>query len=388
MKKIRDIIDQNRAWYCVECGKCSAVCPITPWENRSYTTPRLLVEKALNGSAEDTYDDPLFWSCLTCKRCSQLCPSDVFFSEFIRDVRQLARNNGRSGECTHGDVIHTWGRMMTASDLDQHRLDWLRDGLKISNDSDILYFVGCLPHYDILFQDLGIEGVEIARAAVKILNALGIEPQILPDERCCGHDQIWEGDAETFQGLAGLNLEAIRNSGARQIVTTCPECARTLGLDYPNLVGEHGMQVLHLSQFIHQQLSESELNRIFQKMEGVATYHDACRLSRHLGVTEDPRSLIKTVGLDLVEMQHARQTGLCCGTSCWTSCGKVSKNIQVQRLREARATGADMMIAACVKCQIHFKCAQQDPERRQDIAIKIRDLTTVLADCLVNSSRN
>ncbi len=148
------------------------------------------------------------------------------------------------------------------------------------------------------------------------------------------------------------------------------------------------MEVLHLSQFIHRQLSESELNRIFQKMEGVATYHDACRLSRHLGVVEDPRALIMTVGLDLVEMQHARQNALCCGTSCWTSCGKVSKNIQVQRLREARATGADMMIAACVKCQIHFKCAQQDPERRQDIAINIRDLTTVLADCLVNSSRN
>jgi len=382
MNRLREIIDRNRAWYCVECGKCSAVCPITPWENRSYTTPRLLVEKALNGRAEDAFDDPLFWSCLTCKRCSQLCPSDVFFSEFIRDIRQLARNNGRSGACTHGDVIHTWGRMMTAADLEQHRLEWLNDEIKISNDSDVLYFVGCLPYYDALFQDLGIEGIKIARAAVKILNTLGIEPQILPDERCCGHDQIWQGDAETFQGLAGLNLEYIRSSGAKQIVTTCPECARTLGLDYPNLVGEHGMEVLHLSQFIHRQLSESELDRICQKMEGVATYHDACRLGRHLGVYEDPRALIMTTGLDLVEMQHARQTGLCCGTSCWTSCGKVSKNIQVQRLREAKATGADLLVTSCVKCQIHLKCAQQDPERGQDIAMKIRDLTTVLADCL------
>ena len=245
--------------------------------------------------------------------------------------------------------------------------------------------MGCLPYYDALFQHLGIEGVEIARAAVKILNALGIEPQVLPAERCCGHDQIWQGDVPTFQALAGLNLETIRSSGASQIVTTCPECARTLGLDYPHLVGEHGMEVLHLSQFIHRHAPESELNRIFRKMSGVATYHDPCRLSRHLGETEDPRMLIKTVGLDLVEMQHARQTGLCCGTSCWTSCGKVSKNIQVQRLKEARATGADIMIAACVKCQIHFKCAQQDPERGKDIAIKIRDLTTVLADCLLEN---
>ncbi len=386
MNRLREIIDRNRAWYCMECGKCSAVCPVTPWEGRSYTTPRLLVEKALKGNAEDVFDDPLFWSCLTCKRCSQLCPSDVLFSEFVRDVRQLARSNGRSGECSHGEVIQTWGRMMTDPGLAQRRLEWLNDDVKISNDSDTLYFVGCLPYYDALFQNLGIEGLEIARAALKILNYLGVEPQILADERCCGHDQIWEGDGETFQGLAGLNLEYIRRSGARRIVTTCPECARTLGLDYPKLVGEHGMEVLHLSQFIRRQFSDSDLNGILQKLEGPATYHDPCRLNRHLGVYEDPRELIVATGLDLVEMEHSRHTSLCCGTTGWTSCGKVSKNIQVQRLREANATGADLLITSCVKCQIHLKCAQQDPGLGQDIAIKIRDLTTVLADCLSEDS--
>ena len=382
MNRIRDIIDRNRAWYCVECGKCSAVCPITPWESRSYTTPRVLVEKALNSNAEDVFDDPLLWSCLTCKRCSELCPSDVFFSEFVRDFRQLARSNGRCGDCTHGEVIQTWGRMMTNPDLAQNRLEWLNNELKISEDSDTLYFVGCLPYYDALFQNLGIEGVEIARASVKILNSLGIEPQVLPDERCCGHDQIWEGDLETFQGLASLNLENIRDSGAKRIVTTCPECARTLSLDYPKLVGEHDMEVLHISQFIRRLSSDSKLNWDLQKMQGVATYQDACRLSRHLGVYEDPRELITATGQELVEMEHTRHTSLCCGTTGWTSCGKVSKNIQVQRLREAKATGADLLITSCVKCQIHLKCAQQDPELGQDIAIKIRDLTTVLADCL------
>jgi Fe-S oxidoreductase len=142
------------------------------------------------------------------------------------------------------------------------------------------------------------------------------------------------------------------------------------------------MEVLHLSQFIRRQSSDSDLNRILQKMEGAATYHDACRLSRHLGVYEDPRALIKAAGFDLVEMEHARHNSLCCGTSCWTSCGKVSKNIQVQRLKEANATGADLLITACVKCQIHLKCAQQDPELGQDITINIRDLTTVLAESL------
>jgi heterodisulfide reductase subunit C len=114
-----DIINKNRAWYCLECGKCSAVCPITFWETRAYCSPRLLIEKALDNRSDDVWKDPLFWSCLTCKRCSELCPSDVLFAEFVRDARALARNDGLSGECTHGEVIQTWGRMMTDPELDQ-----------------------------------------------------------------------------------------------------------------------------------------------------------------------------------------------------------------------------------------------------------------------------
>jgi heterodisulfide reductase subunit D len=382
MNNLQDIINQNRAWYCLECGKCSAVCPITLWETRAYCSPRLLIEKALHGNSADVYEDPLFWSCLTCKRCSELCPSEVLFSDFIRETRGLARNKDLSGDCTHGEVIQTWGRMMTAPELDQNRLDWLGRDLRTSQDSEVLYFVGCLPYYQVQFKDLGIEGLEIARAAVRILNHLGIEPQVLSDERCCGHDQIWQGDMVTFDALAHLNLERIKATGARQIVTTCPECARTLALDYPQRVGEHGMEVLHLTQFIGRQPAASTPGWDSGKKSYTATYQDACRLSRHLGVYEEPRALLHASGLELVEMERSRRSSLCCGSSCWTACGKVSKNIQVERLKQAKATGAELLITTCIKCQIHFKCAQQDPILKEDIAIPIRDLTTVLADRL------
>jgi Fe-S oxidoreductase len=60
----------------------------------------------------------------------------------------------------------------------------------------------------------------------------------------------------------------------------------------------------------------------------------------------------------------------------------VSKNIQVERLKEAKATGADLLVTTCVKCQIHFKCAQDDPLLRDEIDIQIRDLTTLVAENL------
>lgn len=378
MDQLRDAIDRNRAWYCMECGKCSAVCPITRWEGRSYTSPRILVEKAIEGRDDELLDDLLFWSCLTCKRCSELCPSDVHFSEFIRDARAVAREDGRQGECTHGEAIQTWGRMMAQPGLRQNRLGWLSDDLQVSDSSDTIYFAGCLPYYDALFADLGVEGVRIAQAAVKILNHLGIQPQVLADERCCGHDQLWEGDVATFRALADLNLELFKASGARRVVTTCPECARTLKLDYPQLVGAHGLEVLHLAEL----MAEHGLQVDHQGEARRATYQDPCRLGRHLGVYDAPRAVMADLGLDLVEMERTRNASLCCGTSCWTACGQVSKNIQVERLQQAQATGAKLLVTACVKCQIHFKCAQHDPAMAEKIDIEVRDLATLVAEAL------
>jgi len=119
-----------------------------------------------------------------------------------------------------------------------------------------------------------------------------------------------------------------------------------------------------------------------QKRQGPVTFHDPCRLGRHLGIYDAPRALMEAMGFQLKELEHSRQASLCCGTSCWTACGRVSKNIQIERLQQARATGADMLVTACVKCQIHFRCAQQDPGLSNELKIDIRDLTTLAAEQL------
>ncbi len=380
MPEMKAIIDQNRAWFCLDCGKCGAVCPISKWEAREFTSPRLLIEKALQGRTEEVMDDPLFWSCLICKRCTELCPSDVYFTEFLRDARSMARGLDRIGDCTHSEMIQTWGRMMSNRDQRQNRLSWLTDDLKTSDDSDIVYFVGCLPYYDPLFKKMDVEGVKVAQAAVRIMNHLGIEPQVLAEERCCGHDQLWEGDQETFRTLGAINIEILKDSGARRIITTCPECARTLKIDYPQFIGDHGLKVMHLVEF----LASQDLSGVTDRKSAV-TYQDACNLGRHLGIYDAPRQIMQDFGFDLVEMSRSRSAALCCGTSCWRACGQTSKSIQVERLKEAKATGAETLVTSCIKCQIHFKCAQNDPILGEEINIEIRDLTTLLADSLLES---
>jgi Fe-S oxidoreductase len=379
MEAIQQIIKSTKAYYCLECGKCTSVCPISRREP-AYS-PRLTVERALWGEGGELLTDVLLWSCLTCQQCSTRCPSDVRYVDFIRDLRALARRAGQEGLCSHGEAIQTWMRMMASPNLKQNRLDWLDEDLKVSADSDTVYFVGCLPYYDILFNKIGAQGVEVARSAVRVLNRLGVEPVILENERCCGHDLLWEGDVANFCQLAELNIAMLQATGARRIVTTCPECARTLEVDYPAYIGDLGMEVMHITELLAQRLAEGK-PRITHHVSRITTYHDPCRLGRHLGVYDAPRQVIEALGLELVEMEHSSKNALCCGTSCWTNCGAINKQIQVDRLSEARATGAELLVTTCAKCQIHFKCAMDDHGLGEEAGMEIRDLVTLVDEAL------
>ena len=380
MESIGQVIKANRAYFCLDCGKCTSVCPIS-WRDSTFS-PRAMVEAT---RLENILHNEQLWECLTCGRCTQVCPSDVRFLSFIRDMRTLARDANVRGHCSHGAAVQTWMRLMTDPDLEQSRLDWLDDDeetpphlreLRTADRSDTIFFTGCLPYYQVLFGKIGAQGVEIAKSAVKVLNHLGIEPMVLADERCCGHDLLWEGEVDTFRRLAALNTERLHATGAKQIVTTCPECALTLKRDY-----QLDMQVLHISQL----LAASDLKigaGGFQDENDrgrPVTYQDPCRLGRHLDVYEEPRQVIAALGLELTEMGSNRGRAICCGTSAWTHCGATAKSIQVDRLREAGATGAETLVTACAKCQIHFKCAQNDPQLEDDLRIEIKDLTTLVA---------
>ena len=125
------------------------------------------------------------------------------------------------------------------------------------------------------------------------------------------------------------------------------------------------------------------MNKLALKADSeTVTFQDPCRLGRHAGVYEPARNLIKEAGADLQEMEHSHADSVCCGVSSWVSCGRCSKAVQLDRLKEAVATGAKKMITPCLKCSIHFNCAQTGelPVDRKEVAIEIVDLTSYLAE--------
>jgi Fe-S oxidoreductase len=268
-------------------------------------------------------------------------------------------------------------RIQSAPALTQNRLDWITPDLRVSpSHGEILYFVGCLPYFDTFFSDMKLSMKMIAVDTVKILNAMGIEPVVLPHERCCGHDLLWIGDEPSFHQLRRLNVESFQNAGVKTIVTACSECSYVLRQFYPDSTQPFPFEVMHLSEYL-QKTGLGDVNGLSH----TATYQDPCRLGRFQKIYNAPRDLLGSI-LEIREMKHFGAGAWCCGNSAWLGCDRYSKQIQVERLLEAKDTKSDLLVTACPKCQIHLSCAMRDVNLLQDLDMEIKDLSSVIAESI------
>lgn len=372
METIADSINRTKAYYCVGCGKCTSACPLSRFGDYS---PDSLVERALLGLP--VQPDLRLWSCLACNRCKEACTYGVEYPEFIRGIRGAASKEKEKGVCAHGELFSLMTLFTFAHEREQDRLKWVSEDLKVSEKGDILYFSGCLPYFDIVFRDLGVNTVEIARSTVKILNKLGISPVVMNNEVCCGHDLFWNGDVETFKKLAARNIQNIRDTGARKVIFSCPEGYRTFKLDYPDFFDVE-FEVVHISEFLSEKIEAGEIE--LRKIDAKVTYHDSCRLGRHLGIYDAPRNVIAEITGDFVEMASNRENALCCGTSGWTNCDGISEEIRRERLKEGIDTGAAMMVTSCPKCLIHFTCHMSN--RKEDYDIELVPFEALVAKAM------
>lgn len=373
------LIQETNAYSCIECGKCTGACPVARYS--STFSPRQILTGSIHNSHPDAFRKADLWSCLTCKRCDEVCPSDIKYIDFIHLIRQFQGIENREGTCSHGGILESISKIMMAPDLKQQRLDGLNGNLQISQNSEYLYFMGCLPYFEVLFEDINVEAMKIARNTIKILNYFDIKPQVLSDEKCCGHDSYWNGDIQTFHKLGLANIDQINKAKVKKIITSCPECYRTLKIDYPKNFGRQEYEVFHISEFLSEIIADKK--PVLKSEPQKVTFQDPCRLGRHMNIYEQPRETLRSIsGVDLVEMGHHHKRSICCGVTGWMNCSQVSKQIQANRLGEAKVTGADILVTACAKCQIHFNCALNDQNLGKEMPFQIKDLTEVVGESL------
>ena len=383
MKQVMNqIIEDTGAFDCVECGKCTTVCPVAKYDPNF--APRTVVLKASEGIVENVKSNKDVWTCVTCEQCNSMCPYKVDYSGFIRGMRNEAVAFDNVPVCSQGGLIQGIMRIQASTDLKQKRLDWVTPDLKIADKGDVFYFAGCISYFDTIFkerEELGLSG--IPRAAVRIMNKAGITPAVSNDEVCCGHDLNWTGDEDNFKKLMKKNVDLIKASGAKKVVFSCPECLRTFKMDYQDFLGDFDFELVHLSELVEGLVKEGKLK--LKKNARKVTFQDSCRLGRHLGIYDAPREALKaSEGTQLVEMENTRDKALCCGVSAWATCDETSRKIQVARLTEAKKTGADCLVTGCYKCLIHLSCTLENKTQvpKEQIDIPIKDLSVVIAEAL------
>ena len=83
---MRDLIllkQSTQAALCLECGKCSTMCPLARF--RGFSAARMMSiqdpEAEIHGHAEAVQ------RCLTCGACEVRCPQGVRYTEFVRGLR-------------------------------------------------------------------------------------------------------------------------------------------------------------------------------------------------------------------------------------------------------------------------------------------------------------
>jgi Fe-S oxidoreductase len=374
-----ELARETNAWACYDCGKCTATCPITR-SGAAYSPRRHVLATNLGDRQEVVADDSLA-ACLTCSLCDQRCPAEVSYTELVMRLRELVFNEGQQPECPHGGALQSVMRMMAKGGTQQDRLGWLTDELKTHpKQGEVFYWTGCTMYYDAFFPEFESTTLEGTKAAIRLLNTLGVTPVVSAEERCCGHDLLWNGDRKSFDALAEHNVNLVKESGATMVVTSCAECLRTWKVDYQSFLAGTGLHVVHLTEYLAENLEELNLAPNGNRK---VTYQDPCRLGRHLGIYEPPREVMAAVpGVELTDMGRSGAKAACCAGGTWSNCDRFAKQIQVERLREARATGAEVLVTACPKCQIHFQCAMKDPNLGDEISIEMKDIAEIVVEAL------
>ncbi|WP_439559687.1 (Fe-S)-binding protein [Dyadobacter sp.] len=239
---------------------------------------------------------------------------------------------------------------------------------------EVLFWVGCAGSFDDRYKKVTV-------AFAKILNKTGVKFAVLGTEESCSGDPARRaGNEFTFQMLAMSNIQVLDMYGVKKIVTACPHCFNTLKNEYPELGGNY--DVIHHSQFLQQLIDEGRI----RPEDGLAfkgkkiTFHDSCYLGRANDIYEAPRKVLESLDADLTEMKRSRAKGLCCGAGgaqMFKEPEKGSKDINIERIEEALATGADTIAVACPFCMIMMTDGLKNKEKEN--TVRIYDLAELVA---------
>ncbi|MHA1129719.1 MAG: (Fe-S)-binding protein [Candidatus Helarchaeota archaeon] len=352
-------------WACIRCNTCKYVldeyddsCPAgKKFQFESfYGSGKVWIARGLlTGQLEFTPSlIQKIYACPACGSCAVQCELEVsdHILEIIEGLRAEAVRQG-FGPLDNQKAFETAiaAEHNPYKGLHSERTSWVKDTFKLKDTADVLYFVGCTSSY---------REVEVATAMLKILTKLGVDVTVSKDEWCCGSPLIRTGQLKLVRALADHNMEMVKKANAKIVVFSCAGCYRTIKEDYYPLLGKNpDFELYHVTDYIVKLIEEGKV-KFKQGVPLKVTYHDPCHIGRHCGIYDSPRKIIKAVpGVELIEMKRNRENAWCCGAGGGVKSGFRDWAVEIasERIKEAEATGAELLVSSCPFCKRNLEDA-------------------------------
>ncbi|WP_318507026.1 (Fe-S)-binding protein [Bacillus sp. T3] len=368
---------------CSRCGYCVSSCEQFAgrgWESQSPRGKYHYLREVIAGREKfnpDTVKN--FLLCTTCEVCNTRCQLDIPVEHNWMDLRGTLINEDKQMTFPPFEMMAASlrGERNIWAGKKEKRADWVPEDIKakIKDKGEVLYFAGCTASF---------VNTDVAEASVRLLDAAGVDFTYMGnDEACCGIPMKVSGKWDVFEEIFEHNVAEAKKRGAKTIVTSCPACGLVWKELYAELAAKKGIEydfeVKHYSEIAAEAIKDGKLefnNEINKRI----TFHDSCHAGRAQGIYEPPRDLLKAIpGVDLVEMEHNREQGYCCG-SVLTLIGEtpVAPKLGGMRLQEAVDVKADTVVALCPCCQVQLR----DSNDKNKLGLHVTDLARFVMEGL------
>lgn len=254
------------------------------------------------------------------------------------------------------------------------RAEWAApDAVAAYKGQDYLFWAGDEGSFD-------PRGRQIARSAAALLTRLGVSIGTLGAEQVSDGNEVRAmGEVELFEELAATNTATFAAAGVQRILCLSPHGFNALKNHYPQLGAT--VQVRHYTQVLAGAIAKARFKADLAPQ--TVTYHDSCYLGRHNNEYWSARKVLAAVpGLKVVEMARNLQNALCCGGgggNLFTGIlGGGPDAAACARVREAAATGADVLAVACPSCAIMFEDAVK--QEKLEGRLQVKEISEIVAE--------
>ncbi len=364
------------AYACAGCGYCVEGCTQfygRGWESHSPRGKWFFLKELLEG--REKWDNEMvhkFISCTTCERCDLACSENLPIEESWMSLRgELINIENRMTFPPFeimAQTLNGQGNIWAGYRKDRDR--WfprdLKDKYMNKEKAEYVYFAGCTASY--------VEK-DIAIGTVRLLDEAGVDFTYLgKKENCCATPMLVAGKWDLFAETMKKNIAAVKEKGAKYVITSCPACDMMWRKVYPQwakkLNLDYDIEAKHYSEVVSEKIKKGEFNFPENGNKPTkVTWHDSCHIGRASGVYEPPRDLLKAIpGVDFVEMKHNRENALCCG-SVLTLLKEPDKaaDIGERKLNEALEAGAEKIIALCPCCEFQMRVTRDKKKKEIEI---------------------